>query len=89
MHTMKVESKHLTKITVSCDLSLLQGTYILPYRGWQAYMILQVISVKKHIHDVGMKVYLHTYNNEKRERDRFIKNNKKKSLVSNPQPSAW
>ena len=36
------------------------------------------------MHDVGTKVYLHTYNNEKRERDRFIKKKKnkiKKSLV--------
>ena len=52
---------------------------------------LQVTSVKKQIHDVGTKVYLHTYNNEKRERERFIKKKKKKkkkSRVSNPQP-AW
>ena len=30
------------------------------------------------MHDVGTKVYLHTYNNEKRERDRCIKKKKKK-----------
>ena len=46
----------------------------------------QVLSVKKQLHDVGTEIYLHIYNNEKRERDRFIK---KKSWVSNPQPSAW
>ena len=39
---------------------------------------------KKQIHDVGMKVYLHTYNNEKRERDRFIKKKKKKILGFEP-----
>ena len=33
---------------------------------------------KKQIHDVGAKVYLHTYNNEKKmERDRFTKKKKK------------
>ena len=37
---------------------------------------------KKQIHDVGTKVYLHTYNNEKRERDRFIKKKKKKKKKS-------
>ena len=42
----------------------------------------QVISVKKQIHDVGTKVYLHSYNNEKRERDRFIKKKKKKKKNS-------
>ena len=35
----------------------------------------------KKIHNVGTKVYLHTYNNEKRERDRFIK---KKNLGFEP-----
>ena len=34
---------------------------------------------KKQIHDVGTKVYVHTYNNEKKERDRFI-HTKKKNL---------
>ena len=43
---------------------------------------------KKQIQDVEMKVYLLTYKNEKREQDRLIKQ-KKKSRVSNPQPSAW
>ena len=40
--------------------------------------VLQITSniCKKQIHDVGTKVYLHTYNNEKRERDRFIKKRK-------------
>ena len=37
------------------------------------------ICKKKQIHDVGTKVFLHTYNNEKRERDRFIKKKKKKN----------
>ena len=33
----------------------------------------KTISVKKkQIHDVETKVYLHTYNNEKKERDTFI-----------------
>ena len=37
---------------------------------------------KKQIQDVGTKVYLHTYNNEKRVRVRFIK--KRKILCFQP-----
>ena len=34
------------------------------------------LNLKKQIHDIGTKVYLHTYNSKKRERDRLKKKKK-------------
>ena len=53
MHTMKIQLKDLTEITVSCDLSSLQGMYILSYKADRVWsqMILQNRLKIANIHD--------------------------------------
>ena len=62
MHTMKIQLKDLTEITVSCDLSSLQGMYILSYKAdrVRSQMMLQDRLKIANIHDAADIVEKHT-----------------------------